>query len=119
MNEGLAVGFSSIKSGIEELKLHFPYVCDIVGVGVKENKETVADIRYISNQIGCQDSRIDDLERDSRELMGPVDVIKEEVLKMAKMSQCSHCQESPVDGDRPMEEASVTQPALGLVGKKS
>ena len=59
---------------------------DVVGVGMKENIETTIDIRYISNQIGYRDSRIDDLERDLKELMGTMDIIKEEVMKMAKMS---------------------------------
>ena len=46
-----------------------------------------------------------------------VDIIKEEVLKIDKMSQCSHCQGSLDNVDHPMEEASITQPALILRGK--
>ena len=78
--------FSSMKSGIEDLKLNLRKVFDVVGLVLKENREIIAYIWYISNQIGCQESRIEDLERDLRELMGTIDIIKEEVLKMAKMS---------------------------------
>lgn len=52
------------------------------------------------------------------ELMGTADIIKEEILKMAKMNQCSHCQESPIDGARLMDETSVLQPVYGFPGKK-
>ena len=61
---------------------------------------------------------IDDNERDLREMMGTVDFIKEEVQKMAKMTQCSYCQDSSNQGDHPMEETSVVQPAHGIEGKK-
>ena len=66
------------------------------------------NVRYMSNQIGCHDSHIDDHDQDLKELMGTVDIIKEEVLKLAKMNQCSHCQEYLGDEARPMEEVSVT-----------
>ena len=79
--EGWAAGFSNINFGIEDLKLHLRRVFDVIGVEMKENKETVEDIWYISDQVSCQESRINDLKRDLRELMGTVDIIKEEVLK--------------------------------------
>ena len=55
-------------------------------MGIKDNRETASDVRYMSNQIGCHDSRIDDHDRDFRELMGTVDIIKDEVLKLARMN---------------------------------
>ena len=70
-------GFSSIKYCIEELKLHMHKVFGIEGMGVKEKKETYVDIWYISNQIDCHDSRIDNLEWDLTKLMGIVDIIKD------------------------------------------
>ena len=93
VKDGSVVGISSLKFVIEDLKLHLCKVFDVIGLGEKENRETVADIWYIFNQIGCQDSRIDDLKRDLRVLTSVIDFIKKEVLKMAKMSKCSHFQE--------------------------
>ena len=69
-----------------------------------------SNIRYMSNQIGCHDSRIEDHDRDLKELMGTVDIIKEEVMKLARMNQCSHGQDSLGDDARPMDDVSVTQP---------
>ena len=39
-------------------------------------------------------------------------------MKMAKMSHCIHCQDSPDDGYWPMEESNVSQPTLDPKGKK-
>ena len=66
----------------------------MVGVGVQENIEVVSNVRFIANQMGCHESRIDNNERDLGEKMGTVDTIKEEVLKIARMIECSHCQNS-------------------------
>ena len=77
-----------------------------------------SNIQFISSQISCHDSRIDDHERDLRELMGTVEIIKNEVLKMSRMSQCNHCQDSPEQGALPMEKVSDTQPAFEHKGKK-
>ena len=69
-----------------------------------------SDVKFISTQIGCHDSNIDNHDRDLSELMGMVDIIKEEVMKLARMNQCNHCQYSPGDEARPMEDVSVTDP---------
>ena len=50
--------------------------------------------------------------------MGIVEIIKEEVLKMSRMSQCNHCQESSDQGALSMEEISVNQPTFEYKGKK-
>ena len=50
--------------------------------------------------------------------MGIVDFIKEEVMKMANMNQWRHLQDTLDQGDHPMEETLVMQPAQGLEGKK-
>ena len=63
-------------------------------------------IQYITNQIDCHDPIIDDRERDLKDLMGTIEIIKDEVLKMSKMYQYSHCQDSPEEGALPMEEAT-------------
>ena len=54
----------------------------------------VYDIRFLSNQIGFRDSYIDDHDIHLNELMGTVDIIKAEVMKLARMNQCTHCQDS-------------------------
>ena len=77
---------TSLKSGLEEIKLHLRKVYKVVGVGVKENMEMASDIRFISNQIGCHNSKIDDHKHDLRKLMGTMEIIKDEVLKMSRMS---------------------------------
>ena len=82
---------TSLKFSLDDIELHLCTVYEMVGVGVLENIEAASDIRNIANQISCHDSRIDDNEHDLRELMGIVDIIKEEVMKMSRMSQCSHC----------------------------
>ena len=78
-------------------------------MGIKDNIEMASDVRYMSNQIGCHDSRIDENHRDLCEIMGIVDTIKEEVRKLVNMNQRSHCQDSPAR-DHLMEETLVVQP---------
>ena len=93
---------------LEDIKLHLHGVYEMVGVGVQENIVAASNIRYISNQIGCHNSKIDDNECDLRELMGIVEIIKEEVMKMSRIPQCNHYQESSNQDALPMEEISVT-----------
>ena len=118
VNKGGNSEIVGLKSILDDIKLHLRRVYEMVGVNVQENREVASDVRYIANQMGSNDSRIDDNERDLGELMGTVDIIKEKVLKMAKMTQCSHCQDTPDQGVHPMEETSVVQLALGFEGKK-
>ena len=111
------VGFSSLKFGQEDIKRHLRRVSYFVVVSVKDNIEMAYDIWYITNQIDCHDSQIDDHDRDLKELMGTMDIIKEKGMKLAKMNQCSHFQESSDDKARPMEKVSITR-LVGQIGKK-
>ena len=52
------------------------------------------------------------------ELMGTIDIIKEEVMMIARMNQCSHCEDSLDQGVHPMEETPVFHLDLGHKGKK-
>ena len=79
-------------------------------------KFMASDVRFMSNQIGFHDSHIDDHDRDLEELKGTMDIIKKEVMKLARMNQCIHYQDSPSDETRPMEYVSVTHP-VGFFGK--
>ena len=107
-----------IESTMEDIKIHLRRVYEIVGIGVKENRVVASDVRFLANQMGYHESKIDNNDRDLRELMGTVDFIKEEVLKMVNMNQCSHCQETSDHGNHPMEETSVMQLTRKLEGKK-
>ena len=43
-----------------------------------------SDVKYMTNQISCHDSNIYDHDWDLRELMGMVDIIKDEVTETSK-----------------------------------
>ena len=75
-----------------------------------------SDIKYASNQIGYHDSHIDDHDRDLKESMGMMDIIKDEVMKLERMNHCSHCWDFPGEEAQPMEDVSITQP-VGFSGK--
>ena len=75
------------------------WIYKMVGTSVDENMAVATDARYIANQLGCHESRIDDNTRELHELMGKVDIIKEEVQNLTIITQCSHCQESPAVGN--------------------
>ena len=68
-----------------------PSKSDIFNMGVKENKGIVEYIQYVVNQTGWRESKIKGHEQDLKELMGTMDIIKDKVLQMEKMYQCSHC----------------------------
>ena len=102
----------SLKYSLEDIKIHLHRVYEMVGVGFQENRDIASDIRYKSNQISFHDSRIGDYYHDLRELMGIVDIIKEEVLKMSRMSQCSHFEECSEQGALQTKEISITHPAF-------
>ena len=93
------------------------WIYELLSTGVKESKVAATDVKYLANQMGCHESRIDDNDRDLCEFVGTVDFIKEEVQKLTSMNQCSHCQETPVQ-DHPMEETSVVQPVYRPGDKK-
>ena len=90
----------------------------MVCTNVKEGMVSFVDVKYFAYQMGCHESRIGDNDQDLRELMGTMDIIKEEVQKLTSMNQCSHCQETPAHVDHPTEETSVIQLVRGLEGKK-
>ena len=51
------------KSSLQDIKLHLRRVYEMVGVNVQENRDVASNVRYIANQIGCHESRIDDNEQ--------------------------------------------------------
>ena len=84
------------------------WIYNIMNKGVKEGSATTKEVKWMANQMGCQDTRIEHNHRDLHELMGVVDNIKEEVQKMVNMNQCGHFQDS-LARDHPMEETSLVQ----------
>ena len=81
---------NEIKSTLTDIKIHLCRVYEMVCTGVKENKILASDVKYLSNQMGFHESRIDDNDRDLRELMGTIHFIKVEVHKMSNMNHCSY-----------------------------
>ena len=70
-------GFVVLIYGKDDIKKHLHKLFDFVVVGIKDNitiaiyvKFMVSDTKYMSNQIGCHNSRIDNHDRDLREPMG-------------------------------------------------
>ena len=90
-NQGNAK-INDIKSTMSDIKIHLRQIYELVCTGVKESKVAPSDVKYLANQMGCHESRIDDNDRDLHKLMGTMDIIKEEVHKLTSMNQCSHCQ---------------------------
>ena len=76
-----------------------------MGKGMDKGRVAAIYIRNLAKQIGSHESRIEDNDRNLRELMGTVDIINKEPQKLTS-------QETPTD-DLPMEETCVVQPAHG------
>ena len=68
---------------------------------------------YTSLQINNHDSRIDDNESTLREMLGKVDRIQEDLARLMSINQGSRIAGATDEGERPMEEESVVQPAQG------
>ena len=72
-----------------DIKMHLRRAYQVVAVNRKENMDMNSYIWYISNKIGFHESRIDDHECNLMELMCTVEIIKDNVMKIARMSECS------------------------------
>ena len=83
----------------------------MVGTRVNSTGNVANDSRYISNQLDCHASRIEENIRDLCKLMEKVHYLKEYAQKLTKMIEGSHCNETPEDHQ--MEEPSVGKPTLG------
>ena len=105
-----------IKSALLDLKSGMKWVFNMVGTSVNRTRNVANDARYISNQLDCHASRIEDNTRDLPELMEKVDYLKEDVQKLTKMTEGSHCNETPEDHQ--MEEPSVGKPTLNQEAQK-
>ena len=89
-NKGSGSGYSTLKAGKEDIKLHIRRLSNFVAVDVEDNMKTtfdvkhlVSDVRFLSYQTSCHDSRIDDHDKDLKELMEKVNFIKEDLQKLA------------------------------------
>ena len=105
-----------IKSALLYLQSGMKWVFNMVGTSVNNTQNVVNDAKYISNQLDCHASRIEDNTRDLHELMEKVDYLKEDVYKLTKMAEGIHCNETPEYHQ--MEESSVGKPTLSQEAKK-
>ena len=78
--------YSSLNACQDDLVLNICRLADFVAVGISNNREMDSDVkqlvsnmRHVSYQTIYDDSRIDDHDKDLRELMGTVDCIKEDL----------------------------------------
>ena len=105
-----------IKSTLLDLQSGMKWVFNMVVTRVNSTQNVANDARYISNQLDCHTSRIEDNTRDLHELMEKVDYSKEYDKKLSKMTKGSHCNETLEDHQ--MEEPSVGKPTLSQEAKK-
>ena len=113
----------SVKESFDDLKVNIRCLEDFVAVGISDNREMtkdvkqlVDDVRYISYQTSFHDSRIDDHDRDLKEMMGTIDCIQEDLQKLVQSNQGIHIQYNHGTTTQRMDEDSVTQP-MGFPGK--
>ena len=75
--KGLGSRYTNFKASQDDLKHNIHRITDFIVVGISYNREIapdekqlVSDMQHVSYQITCHDSRIDDHDRDLRELIG-------------------------------------------------
>ena len=105
-----------IKLALLDLQSGMKWVFNMLGTNVNNTRNVANDARYISNQLDCHVLRIEYNTRDLCKLMENFDYLKEDVQKLTKMAEVSHCNET-LD-DHQMEEPSVGKPTLGQEAKK-
>ena len=105
-------------AGIQDIMKNLRRLHEVISIGIMDNRETTHVIKkmedtvsYTSLQISNHDSRIDDNESTLREMLGKVDRIQEDLARLISMNQGSRISGATVEGERPMEEESVVQPA--------
>ena len=108
VEKGWLEGISKIKDDIVDFKIHLRKVYEDVYSGLSQNHELSTNMVYALSKLSYQDSRLDDMDMEIKELLGKVDRIVEDVQKMVNMKQCSHFQETIANGAQPMEELSIS-----------
>ena len=106
-----------------EVKNNLRSLYEMIAIDIMDNKEIAQEVKsigevvsYTSLQINNHDARIDDNERNLREIMGKVDRIQEDLQRLINMNQGSKVNETTAATVHPMEEESVVQP-MKLRGK--
>ena len=76
----------SVDERLIDLKINIQGLSDFVAIEITDNKENytevkqlVEDVRYVSYQTSCHDSRIHDNEMNLKEIMGKIDRIQEDL----------------------------------------
>ena len=75
-NNDRNVSLNDIQSTLWDVKQHMLWMYEILSIDVKEGRVATTNVKYLANQMGCHEYRIDDNDRDLRELMGTVNFIK-------------------------------------------
>ena len=90
--KGWREGLNNVKGSTIDFKIHMKKVFEVVVIGERKNQELSINIGYVLSNLSCQESRIDDMGRDIKEMLGNIDRIVEDVKKMVNMNQWSHFQ---------------------------
>ena len=94
-----------IQGTLHNIKIHMRRLYELMGKGVDEGRVAAADIRNLAKHMGSHDSWIEDNDRNLRDLMGTVDIIKKQLQKLTR-------KETPAN-DLQMEETCIVQPVHG------
>ena len=104
-------------TGIMDIKKNLRRLYELLAINVVDTKEMALEVKkmadtvsYTSLQVSNNDARIDDNERNLRELMGKVDRIQEDLQQFIAMNQTSRVSGEVAEAVIPMEEESVVQP---------
>ena len=104
-------------AGLMDIKKNLRRLYELLAISVMDNKEMAKEVKkmgetisYTSLQISNHDARIDDNERNLREIMGKVDRIQEDLQRFIAMNQNNRVDGEAVEAVLPMEEESVVHP---------
>lgn len=107
--EGIRQAIATLSQVTSEVKVYlsrtYSAVCNIAD----QNKEQNTEFKYMHSRLSCVESRLDDIERNTIELLGKVDSIKEDLSVFISKTQYSQMQEAPFVNQGRMEAASFLQ----------
>ena len=76
--KGWIEGLNSVKGSIVYFKIHLRKDFEVACSDVRQNQELSIDIEYVLSKLPCQESRIDVMDKDIKELLGKIDRIPED-----------------------------------------
>jgi uncharacterized protein YoxC len=90
----IRAAIAALSRTLTDIKFAVRRTYETVCTSVNQNSDMASVIKHVCNQLSCQDSRIDDLERNIIELMGKVDRIQEDLVVYFKATQGSWIHEN-------------------------